>query len=517
MSSSFAQSLAHLVDSGAGSTVAQSLRGLEKESLRVTPEGRIAQTPHPASLGSALTHSYITTDYSEAQLELITPTFDNLDELLHFLTMLHRHVYRHLSGEMMWVNSMPCLIEGEASIPIANYGDSLLGRLKHVYRHGLAHRYGKAMQTISGVHFNYSYTDTFWQRFAEPGQSLQVAKNLGYFKILRNFLRVNWWLVLMFGASPAVCNSFFQGRSHNLMVQDNHTALGLHATSLRMSDLGYQNSRQKNLFICPNSVVEYANSLQHAMRMPDADFERIGLKRDGQYQQLSTHLLQIENEYYGAMRPKRNAASLKRPSTALLEQGVEYLEVRLLDLDPFEPIGVSKEQLQVTELMLLYCLLLPSPPMTPAEYGQVRNRMHYVVSHGRDPQAKLTLPDHNRADQERSVQAHAQSVLSELDQVAQAIALPDWSDIRERLQARIDDFETLPSAKVLNELRDEQTSFFDWAMTQADKTAQQLDQPIPDVALASQFKQADERSVEKQKALPVDGDFDAFVDKFLLG
>lgn len=512
MSPSFTQSLTHLVSSGASTAVEHSLRGLEKESLRVTPEGRIAQTPHPSVLGSALTHDYITTDYSEAQLELITPTFDNLDAPLHFLTMLHRHVYRHLSGEMLWVNSMPCLIEGEERIPIAHYGDSLLGRLKHVYRHGLAHRYGKAMQTISGVHFNYSFTDTFWQRYAEPGQSLQVAKNLGYFKILRNFLRVNWWLVLMFGASPAVCNSFFQGRPHNLMVQDNHTALGLYATSLRMSDLGYQNSRQKDLFICPNSVVEYANSLQQAMRLPDADFERIGLKRDGAYQQLSTHLLQIENEYYGAIRPKRNAASLKRPSTALLEQGVEYLEVRLLDLDPFEPIGVSKEQLQVTELVLLYCLLLPSPPMTPAEFGQARSRLHYVVSQGRDPQATLTL-----GDKTDSVQAHAQAVLTQLDLVAEAVALPDWGAIRARMQARIDDFENLPSAKVLNELRHEQTSFFDWAVTQAEKTAKQLDQPIADTQLASQFVQADKISVEKQNALPVEGDFDAFVDKFLLG
>lgn len=512
MSASFGQSLAHLVDSGAAVEVSRSKRGLEKESLRVTSEGRIAQTPHPAALGAALTHPFITTDYSEAQLELITPPFDNLDDLLHFLTMLHRHVYRHLSGELLWVNSMPCLIEGEAKIPIAYYGKSLLGRLKHAYRQGLAHRYGKAMQTISGVHFNYSYTDSFWQLFGEPNQSVQVTRNLGYFNILRNFLRVNWWLVLMFGASPAVCNSFFQGRPHNLMVQDNHTALGMYATSLRMGDLGYQNSRQKDLFISPNSVVEYANSLQHAMRLPDSDFERIGLKSNGEYQQLSTHLLQIENEYYGSMRPKRNAESLKRPSTALLEQGVEYLEVRLLDLDPFEPIGVSKAQLQITELVLLHCLLQPSPPMTPSEYAQVRTRLHYVVSEGRDPNATLTVNDETLP-----IRDHAQKILSELDAIAQAIALPDWPSLRAAMQARLDDFEQLPSAHILNQMRNSEASFFDWAMSRALKTAQQLDQPIPDKKLATLFEQAGKESLEKESALPVDGDFDAFVDKFLLG
>lgn len=510
MSVSFEQALAQLVESGAAETVHQSLRGLEKESLRVSPEGRIAQTPHPKALGAALTHPLITTDYSEAQLELITPTFDDLDQLLNFLTQLHRYVYRNLSGEILWVNSMPCLIEGEHRIPIAYYGESLLGRLKHVYRQGLAHRYGKAMQTISGVHFNYSFTDLFWERYAGPDQSLQVAKNLGYFKILRNFLRVNWWLVLMFGASPAVCNSFFQGRPHHLLVQDNHTVVGLHATSLRMGDLGYQNSRQKDLFICPNSLVEYANSLQHAMRLPDAEFERIGLKYEGDYQQLSTHLLQIENEYYGSMRPKRNAQSLKRPSTALLEQGVEYLEVRLLDLDPFEPIGVSKDQLQIIELVLLYCFLAPSPPMTPAEFSQTRARLQDVVSLGRDPEATLSFNG-----QTLTIHQQANALLMALDQVADAIALPGWNELKGRMQARLDNVELLPSARILEQLRESQSSFFDWAMARAQVVAEELDQPVCDDQLLAKFEQDAKDSVTKEQALPVEGDFGVFIERFL--
>jgi glutamate--cysteine ligase len=368
------------------------------------------------------------------------------------------------------------------------------------------------MQTISGVHFNYSFSDSFWQSYARTDQALQAVKNEGYFKILRNFLRVNWWLVLMFGASPAVCNSFFQGRPHQLMVQDNHTALGPCATSLRMGDLGYQNSRQKDLFISPNTVTEYATSLQRAMQLPDADFERIGCVRDGEFQQLSTNLLQIENEYYGAMRPKRNTESLKRPSAALLEQGVEYLEVRLLDLDPFEPAGVSKDQLQVVELLLLYCLMCDSPPMVPAEYTDTRERLQQVVMRGRDPELVLNIDG-----EALPIRQQAQRILDQIDLVAQAIKLPDWGSLKSRLQERLDDLEQLPSARILNELRAEETSFFDWAIDRAEQTARAFDQPVTDLDLAARFAASTTDSFAQQRALPTDGDFSAFVQRFLAG
>jgi glutamate--cysteine ligase len=130
------------------------LRGVEKEALRVTADGYLAQTPHPAGLGSALTNRYITTDFSEALLEFVTPALGSTWETLQVVCDIHQFAYQQLGDELLWCASMPCRIPAEADIPLARYGDSNVGRMKTVYRRGLGHRYGRNMQTISGVHFN---------------------------------------------------------------------------------------------------------------------------------------------------------------------------------------------------------------------------------------------------------------------------------------------------------------------------------------------------------------------------
>ncbi|MEJ2680490.1 MAG: glutamate--cysteine ligase [Gammaproteobacteria bacterium] len=540
MSTEFLVGLKRFMASGAAAYLSNSRRGIEKESLRVRSDGRLSSHSHPSGLGAALTHPYITTDYSEAQLELITPTSDSLDGVLTFLTDLHRYVFRHIGDELMWVNSMPCVIDSEASIPIARYGQSMLGRLKHIYRQGLSHRYGRAMQAISGVHFNYSFTDEFWSCFAqsgvfagpeewssllgakhllgggepsvdEPLLALQRVKNAGYFAIIRNFMRINWWLVLVFGASPAVCNSFFQGRQHQLLIPDNHTALGPYATSLRMGDLGYQNSRQKSLSVCHNSVEAYARSLQRAMRMPDEDFAAIGLCVDGEYRQLSTNVLQIENEYYGSIRPKRTVKGLERPSDALLRLGVEYLEVRLLDLDPFESVGVSREQLQVIEVLLLYCLLCDSPLLTDSEYADTRKRMNQVVNRGRDPNEKLSF-----AGKTDCIQTQALRLLDDLNAVAEAAGIADWAQTEKRMRQRLEDFDQLPSARILAELSESQRSYFDWAVQRAEATADVFRNSPIDPARLRQFEAATRASVSDQELLERDHkDFAPFLAEFL--
>ena len=151
------------------------LKGVEKESLRVSPDGRIEQSAHPRALGSALTHEHITTDYSEALIELVTPAFRESWELLQYLCDLHQFVYRHLGEQLLWATSMPCIIDGDASIPIARYGRSNIGRMKEVYRLGLGHRYGRMMQAISGVHYNYSFPAHFWPVLADGAAGAQRA------------------------------------------------------------------------------------------------------------------------------------------------------------------------------------------------------------------------------------------------------------------------------------------------------------------------------------------------------
>ena len=127
-------------------------RGIEKESLRVRPDAMLADTPHPAGLGSPLTHPHITTDFSESQLELITGVHTGSEACLEELTAIHQVVYRHIGDEMLWCASMPCKLPADDRIPIGRYGSSNIGRAKTVYRVGLSHRYGRRMQMISGVH-----------------------------------------------------------------------------------------------------------------------------------------------------------------------------------------------------------------------------------------------------------------------------------------------------------------------------------------------------------------------------
>ena len=196
-------------------------RGIEKEGLRVLPTGGLALTPHPLALGSALTHPHITTDYSESQIELITGAHRGVQDCLDELTEVHQFVYRVLQaqgGEMLWVSSMPCGLPTDETIPLARYGGSNVGRAKSVYRMGLGHRYGRRMQTISGVHYNWSL----------PGVTSEQ-----YFALIRNFRRHAFVLLYLFGASPALCPCFAQGRPHALQSLGPQALYLPHATSLR--------------------------------------------------------------------------------------------------------------------------------------------------------------------------------------------------------------------------------------------------------------------------------------------
>ena len=236
------------------------LKGIEKESLRISKDGFIAQTPHPKALGSALTHPYITTDYSEALIELITPPFADIKDTLDYLHNIHQFVYEHLDNEILLGASMPCGIDGDESIPIAEYGSSNIGRMKHVYRHGLWHRYGRTMQSIAGIHFNYSVPEALWPVLHKEKNSqlnLEQFTADAYFGLIRNFQRMGWLILYLFGASPAICKNFFNSRpalARQFEEFDNGTLYHPYATSLRMSDIGYKSKNQASLKIDYNSI-----------------------------------------------------------------------------------------------------------------------------------------------------------------------------------------------------------------------------------------------------------------------
>lgn len=380
-------------------------RGIERESLRVRPDGKLALTAHQKALGSALTHPLITTDFSESLLEFITPATDNIDTTLAQLSDIHHFVSQHIGDEQLWPASMPCFISNQDTIPLAQYGSSNVGKMKTLYRRGLHNRYGSMMQAISGVHFNFSFSESFWQQYQQLKDDtgdLQTFISAQYLGLIRNYKRTVWLMVYLFGASPAMCKSFIADRETKYEFKPlGKGSLYLpYATSLRMSDLGYTSSAQSSLNISYNSLPEYVSGLQKAISLPSEQYSQIGVKFDGKYQQLNTHVLQIENEFYSTIRPKRTAESGERPTTALAKRGVEYVEIRALDVNPFSNIGINAEQMHFLDIFLLYCLLQDSPKMSVAEENVTDANLRKVVTDGRRINLELQDGEHPRLMQD---------------------------------------------------------------------------------------------------------------------
>jgi glutamate--cysteine ligase len=415
-------------------------RGIEKESLRVLPTGALALTPHPAPLGSALTHPRITTDYSESQLELITGPHGDVRGCVQELTQIHQYVYRVLrdAGEMLWVASMPCGLPTDETIPIGSYGTSNIGHAKSVYRMGLGHRYGRRMQTISGIHYNWSL----------PGLG-----NEEYFALIRNFRRHSFVLLTLFGASPAVCSSFVAGREHELQPLSPQALHLPHATSLRMGRLGYQSDAQASISVSYNNLESYAASLHEALTRPYPPYEAIGVRNPGgEYNQLATTLLQIENEFYGTIRPKRVIKSGERPLHALRERGVEYVEVRCMDLDPFVPVGIAAPTMRFIDMFLLHCLLLDSPPDTREEIAALAHNQHLTAARGREPHLQLQRGGSTvaLADWGAELLEGLAPIAARLDAV---FGSKDYRDALALAQAAWHAPHTLPSARVLSAIQ----------------------------------------------------------------
>ncbi|WP_411878699.1 glutamate--cysteine ligase [Polaromonas sp. YR568] len=465
-------------------------RGIEKESLRAQPGGGLALTPHPAAMGSALTHPTITTDFSESQVELVTGAHKSPEAALRELTQLHQFTYstmKALGDEMLWVSSMPCGLPTDETIPIARFGSSNVGRAKSVYRMGLSHRYGRRMQTISGIHYNWSLPEVTSEQ---------------YFALIRNFRRQAFLLLYLFGASPAVCSTFVAGRQHELQTLSDSTMYMPHGTSLRMGRLGYQSDAQASLAVSYNSLDGYGASLQDALTRPYPAYEAVGIRNPGgDYNQLATTLLQIENEFYGTIRPKRVIYPGERPLHALRERGVEYIEVRLMDLDPFEPVGINAQTMRFLDVFLLHCLLSDSPNDTPQEIAELKHNQHQTAARGREPGLKL-----KRGGQEVTLTGWGAEVLAQCAPIAAALDAAhggtQYSDTLTAASAALLDPSTLPSARVLAAMaREHDNSFVRFARAQSLKTQAALQaQPLSADELAH-FAALTQTSIQEQKKI----------------
>jgi glutamate--cysteine ligase len=491
-----------LRDGARARLIRNGLRGVEKESLRVSPDGTLSRRPHPTALGAALTHPYITTDYSEALPELVTPPHRTQWETLQFLCDIHAFIDRRLDDELLWPASMPCELPADDEIPIADYGPSNLGRMKTVYRRGLGYRYGRHMQAIAGVHFNYSLPTELWpeyQAFLGSPAPLREFRSAELMGLVRNYRRCAWLVTYLNGASPALCRSF-RPDGHELLVElDSETWYAPYATSLRMSDLGYRNTTQARLSIRANSLAEYLAGIRNAVTTAEPRYAAIGVVVDGDYRQLNANILQIENEYYSTIRPKPSKATKSRPLVALAEGGVDYVEVRTLDLSAADPVGMNQGELRFVEALLIYCLLAESPPISAAEQAEIDARDLMVAREGRRPGLMLVDAGRERRLSERGLEliAGIREVAELLDVDSQGyVAAVDAAAEALRDPART------PSAALLTALRTEQASFFEYTLSLARSHAAYFRDfglaPAREQALAETAR----RSLDEAEALP---------------
>jgi len=482
------------------------LRGVERECLRASAAGEISQRAHPIALGSALTHPQITTDFSEALLEFITPPTHRVDDLLEYLRLIQRFAIEHMSDELLWSTSMPCNLQGDSNIPVARYGSSNNGKMKTIYRVGLGHRYGRSMQTVAGVHYNFSLPNAFWALLSSEENSildLQQFIDERYFSLIRNFRRHYWLLIYLFGASPALNKSFVAGREHDLPTLEgtSDTLYLPYSTSLRMGDLGYQSSAQESLFVCYNKSATYIDTLCCAINRKHDNYEAIGLKHGGEYQQLNTSLLQIENEFYSAIRPKRSAQPGETALFALKNRGVEYIEVRCLDVDPFSPLGVSKGQIHFLDTFLLYCALQTSPSSGKDEFRKILSNQKKVVKEGRKP--GLTL-EHQELG-EISLKEWASELIQAMSPLAQVLDDANGgSAYQEALalqQEKVSDPDKTPSARLLRELSEAKLEFNQYALALSQRNMEKQQQESLEAKHLDRMHQMAEESLTEQKAI----------------
>lgn len=482
-------------------------RGIEKESLRVTPEGYISERPHMEALGSALTHPSITTDYSEALLEFVTPVFNDAKKLIQFLEELHVFTLKEMGDEILWANSMPCLLKKEESIPIANYGTSNIGKMKSTYRKGLKSRYGSGMQAISGIHFNFSLSDIFFTELQKicpaDDKSLKDFKSARYMNATRNIHRFSWLIPFLFGSSPAICRSFLNKAPKDFGLKNFDEKGTLYfegSTSLRLSNLGYTNSEQGKINICYNEIDSYAKGLREAITTVEPRYEAIGLKENGEFKQLNTNILQIENEYYSGVRPKRVTKSGESPTNALIERGVEYIELRSVDVNSFSPIGVELDQILFLDVFLIYCLLKEHDGLCKERTKRFRDNQELMARHGR--RKGLTLFD---GKTDRCARDWAKETFSELHKVASKLdgelGNNEYSSAISKFEKAIDDTSSLFSERILSDMKETGHCFFGSTLERSHKFSHDLKSSSLDPKIFESLKNEALVSHQKQKEI----------------
>ncbi len=512
MSNKFLNSLEDLDSLNLSDFIKISQRGIEKENLR-SNNSSISLEPHPKVYGSSLTNSRITTDFSEALIELVTGPNKDLNNCLKELEDIVYFCLKN-TDEDFWPASIPMSIEDEATIPIADYGNSNSGRLKKLYRVGLSHRYGSMMQTVSGIHYNFSFDDRLFEQWAKKeGEKLREFKDKKYLSLVRNFRRNAWLITYLFGCSPIVPKAFAKGREHSLKELNSKDLYLENATCLRMGELGYISKSQDNLNIAYNNLEEYLADLKKALTTDHPRYKTLGTKVNDEYIQLNTAIIQIENEYYSSIRPKRLVASGERPINALRDKGIEYVEIRALDNNIYDPFGISDETAIFLESFLFYCLLSEDQPCEQDEIKKIQSNWGNVVLSGRDEDLKLEFKDGSFFLRDKATR-----IINEMSYLESRIDNLEYKTIfkksLETQQNKVNDSNKTPSGKLLKKIISSDTTWDKFIDDIAKRHKEEILKLKREVHYLE--KQASESLKEfSRKEAEEEKDFDSFLAEYL--
>ncbi|WP_343190191.1 glutamate--cysteine ligase [Buchnera aphidicola (Mollitrichosiphum nigrofasciatum)] len=362
-------------------------KGIEREFLRIDKYGNLSNNRYPKSIGYALTHKWITTDFAENMLEIITPKIKNNNKIINFLHDIHKYIIKKIKPEFIWPLSIPSE-KLNSKIKLATYGNSKLGKNKKLYRIGLKKRYGLLMNMFTGIHYNFSLPKNLLNAWIKK---YKIIKNNseGYLKITRNYNRFGWIIPYIFGASPAIPSKLFRKEECNFSnIQEKYDMVFKPwATSLRLGHiLTHKNKITNNINIKFNTIEEYTKKVKYALNTPSKIFQKIGLRdTNNQIQQINTNILQMESELYTQIRLKRNVKNKKSILNNLTKKGIEYLEIRSLDLNPFSPIGISKIQILFLDIFLIWCFIADSPNISTKESKTISKNWKKIIFSGRKP------------------------------------------------------------------------------------------------------------------------------------
>jgi glutamate--cysteine ligase len=465
------------------------MHGLERESIRVTAEGALSQTPHPESLGSSLSHPFITTDFAEPQIEFRTDPGE-LHSTLDALGQIHFYATDALGGELLWPFSMPPrLPDREAEIPIANYGTSELAIEKLNYRNGLAHRYGRKKQTLSGVHYNFSLEPSVLEREFYSSTN-EYSQSAAYFNMIRNLYRKMPFFTYLFGASPAFDKSFGLSDSSHLQKHKNDTYIGEFATSIRLSEIGYTSDVQARLKVSFDSLEAFMKDLNWAMTNRHLDY----IDSSGDSVHLfNPNYLQNEQELYALFRPKQVMESGERLLDALEKRGTGYIETRLLDVDPWSVGGVDPYAIGFFHIALLDSLRQASPPLTEQETKELHQSHQEVVWRGRDPGLEITENGQPSKFHELGSRycERLQLLAEEMDETTDR---DFYSESLRRQSIKWESPELTPSGRIHSSLVDNDQEFIEFGLDIANRNVENLISIEPNSAFQKELKRRTEIS-----------------------